>query len=205
MYTGQNELARQTTKSLVDWGNAAEFDLVRSTLTSGASGTAPKMDGIIRGISRSTNYTLQTSGTAFTATILRLLMKDNWDNSNGEVATDIFVGSFLSDKIDTFTNKSTTVVTGDSKSLVYATDIFETGLGKVRKHAHRYVQQTADANARILGVRPEKLKIAYLQKPFIQTDLARSGDYDKRAVVGKMTLEILNRNSNFFADGYDKD
>jgi len=86
-YHEQNELSRQTTKALADWGNAAEFDLVRSTLVSGASGTAPKMNGIIRGISKSTTYTLQTSGTTFSASILRGLMKDQWDNSNGDVAT----------------------------------------------------------------------------------------------------------------------
>ena len=205
-YHGQNELARQTTKGLIDWGNAVEFDLVRSTLTSGASGTAPKMDGIIRGISQSTNYTLQTSGTTFTATILRLLMKDNWDNSNGEVATDIFVGSFLSDTIDTFTNKSNVVITGGNETtIVHALDVYETGLGKVRKHTHRYVQTSDDANARILAVRPEKFAIAYLQRPFIQTDLSRLGDYDKRAVLGKLTLELKNKTSNWFADGYDKD
>ena len=204
-YHGENELARQTTKALIDWGNAAEFDLVRSTLTSGASGTAPTMDGIIRGISKSTNYTLQTSGTAFSASILRGLMKVNWDNSNGDVATDIFVGSFLSDAIDSFTNKSNVVVTGlNATAIINAVDVFETGLGKVNKHTHRYVQQSGDANARILGVRPEKLRIAYLQKPFIDTDLARSGDYDMRAVIGKLTLEIINQDSNFFADGYAK-
>ena len=43
-YHGENELARQTTKALAEWGNAVEFDLVRSTLTSGTSGTVPKMD-----------------------------------------------------------------------------------------------------------------------------------------------------------------
>jgi len=42
-HTGENELARQTTKALMDWGNAAEFDLVRSTWASGASGTTPTM------------------------------------------------------------------------------------------------------------------------------------------------------------------
>lgn len=205
-YHEKNELARQTTKALMDWGNAAEFDLVRSTLTSGASGTAPKMDGIIRGISKSTNYTLQTSGTAFDATVMRDLMKNNYDNSNGDVATDIFVGSFLSDAIDSFTNKSYNVVTGTNiRTIIKTVDVFETGLGKVRKHVHRYVSQSGDANARILGVRPEKLKIAYLQRPFIDTGLARSGDYDKRAVVGKLTLEILNQDSCFFADGFDKD
>jgi len=203
-YTGQNELARQTTKALMDWGNAAEYDLVRSTLTSGTSGTAPKMNGILRGISKSTSYTLETSGTTFSASILKGLMKNCWDNSNGEVATDIFVGSYLSDKIDDFTNKSYTVVTGtNERSIITAVDVYETGLGKVRKHTHRYVYVSGtDANARILGVRPEKLGIAYLQKPYVQTDLAKSGDYEPRAVVGKLTLEVKNKDSNFFADGY---
>jgi len=202
-YHGQNELSRQTTKALMDWGNAAEFDLVRSTYVSGNSGTAPKMNGIMRGISKSTTYTLQTSGVAFTASILRGLMKNNWDNSNGDVATDIFVGSYLSNAIDEFTNKSYTVIDGSNeKSIVHAVDVFETGLGKVRKHNHRYIQ-SSDATGRVLGVRPEKLKIAYLQKPFIDTGLARSGDYDKRAVVGKMTLEIRNQDSNQFSEGYN--
>ena len=34
-YHGRDELARQTEKALMDWGNASEFDLVRSTLVSG--------------------------------------------------------------------------------------------------------------------------------------------------------------------------
>ena len=204
-YHGENELARQTTKALAEWGNAVEFDLVRSTLTSGTSGTVPKMDGIVRGISKSTNYTLETSGTAFSASILRGLMKNSWDNSNGDVATDIFVGSYLSDKIDEFTNKANVVITGENvRTVINALDVFETGLGKVAKHTHRYVQQSDDANTRILGVRPEKLRIAYLQRPFIDTGLSRSGDYEARAVVGKLTLEILNKDSNFFADGYLK-
>lgn len=42
-YYGEDELARQTTKALAEWGNAAEFDIVNSTLTSGVSGTTPKM------------------------------------------------------------------------------------------------------------------------------------------------------------------
>lgn len=42
-YHGQNELTRQTEKALKDWGNGAEFDLVRSLIVSGVSGTIPKM------------------------------------------------------------------------------------------------------------------------------------------------------------------
>ena len=203
---GKNELLRQTEKALADWGNAAEFDLVRSTLVSGASGTVPKMSGIIEAISKSTNHTSFTSGTVFSASILKGLMKTNWDNSNGNVATDIFVGSYIADKMDDFTNKSNVVITGGNiRTIVNAVDVYETGFGKLRKHVHRYVQQSGDATARILALNPQYLEIGYLQKPFIDKGLARSGDYDFRAVVGELTLRVRNQDVHFYADGFKKD
>lgn len=204
-YQGGDELQRQTEKALMDWGNAFEFDLVRATLVSGVSGTTPKMSGIIEAISRANNTTVHTSGTAFSATILDGLMRDNWDNSNGDVATDLFMGSFLRSVMDTFAAKSNIVVNGSQTGLVRTVTTFETSHGTLRIHTHRYVQQSTDATGRILGIRPEKLKIAYLKKPYIDTGLARSGDYDARAVVGKATLEVRNRQSCFFASGFDKD
>lgn len=42
-YHGEDELIRQVNKALMEWANDAEFDLVRSTLVSGVSGTAPKL------------------------------------------------------------------------------------------------------------------------------------------------------------------
>lgn len=205
-YSGTNELERQTMKAMSDWGNAAEFDLVRSTLVSGVSGTVPKMSGIIQAISKSTNTTAHTSGTAFSASILNGLMVGNWDNSNGEVATDLFMGSFLRNVLDGFTQKSNVVVASlGLTELVNSVDAYRTSAGVLRIHTHRYVQQSSDATGRILGVRPEKLKIAYLNMPYIDTTLARSGPYDFRAVAGDLTLEVNNQDSNFFASGFDKD
>lgn len=205
-YHGDNELARQTKKALLEWHNAAEFDLVRSTLVSGASGTTPKMSGIIQAISKSTNYTSHNSGTAWSASILKGLMVANWDNSNGDVATELYMGSFLKDKTDDFTTKTNVVnYSTDQKTIVQTTTNFETGFGKVSIYPHRYVQQSGDATARVLGIRPEKLKVAYLEAPYIDTGLARSGPYDFRAVVGYLTLETRNQDSNFYADGFDKD
>lgn len=204
-YYGEDELARQTTKALADWGNAAEFDVVRSTLVSGASGTIPKMSGILEAISRSTNYSLHASGTAFAASILNGAMKDNTDNSNGDVATDLFVGSFLRNVIDGFSNKSNTLVTVDAKEILNTIDVYSTSFGRLNIHYHRYVQQSVDSTGNVLAVRPEKLKIAYLRRPFIDTTLQRAGDYDFRAVVGDLTLEVKNRNSNWYFAGFDKD
>jgi hypothetical protein len=133
-------------------------------------------------------------------------MKDNWDNSNGDVATDLFMGSVLRDKTDDFTQKSNIVVNNPSdgqRKIVRTVTSYETAFGTVMIHKHRYVQQSGDATGRVLAIRPEKLKVAFLDRPFIDTELARSGDYDFRAVVGKMTLEVHNQDSNFFADGFN--
>lgn len=202
-YHGEDELTRQEVKAMKEYANSVEFDLVRSTLVSGASGATPKMAGIIAHISKASNTTAHTSGTVWSASVLKGLMKGNWNNSNGDVATDLYMGSFLKDKTDDFTNKSNSLVSGEEKKVVTSVDIFETGLGKVRVHAHRFVQQSSDATGRVLAIRPEKHKVAYLEETYIDRDLARSGPYDFHAVTGSMTLETRNQDSNFFASGFN--
>jgi len=203
-HTGENELSRQTTKALIEWGTAAEFDLVRSSVASGASGTTPKMSGILEAISLAETYSAQTSGTAFAATILSAMMQDSYDDSNGDVATDIFLGSYLRNVMDTFTQKNqTTVYSDDVAKIRNATTTYSTSFGDLVVHNHRYLNQSGDATGRALMLRPDKLKIAYLERPFIDNGLARSGDYDKRAVVGKLTIEVRNQTGHVFQDGYN--
>lgn len=205
-FQGENELTRQRKKAMMEWANSAEFDLVRSTLVSGVSGTIPKMEGLIAHISKSTNTSAQTSGTVWSASILKGIMKDNMDNSNGDTATDVYMGSFLKDKTDDFTNKTNNIVTGTNvRQIINSVDVFETGLGKVAVHYHRYVQQSTDATARVLGLRPEKHEVAVLEATYEDTDLARSGPYDKRSITGSFTLATRNQDSNFFQSGFDKD
>lgn len=203
-YHGQNETERQTTKALTEWANSAEFDLVRSTLVSGVSGTVAKMAGIIAAISKSTNTTAHTSAVQFSASILDGLMADNWDNSNGDVATELYVGSKIRRDIDTFVQKSNVSVNyPDVTSIVRTVTTYATALGTLDVSTHRYIFQSSDATQRILGIRPEKLKVAFLERPTI-LDLAQSGAYSKKAVYGSMTLEVRNQDSNFFASGFLK-
>lgn len=202
-YHGQNEKERQTQKALKDFGNSLEFDLVRSTLVSGVSGTVAKMAGIIAAISKSTNYTTHTSTTALVASILDGLMKLNWENSNGDVATDLFMGSFLRNVIDQFAQKSNVVVNaGGISQIIKTVASYETAMGTVKFHKHRYIQQSSDAHGRILAIRPEKLAIAWFDMPYIDTTLARTGPFDFRAVAGSATLETRNQDSNWFAAGF---
>lgn len=201
-YQGSNMTEYQTTKALKNWGNAAEFDLVRSTLVSGLSGTVAKMNGVIAAISKSTNTTVHTSGTVFSASILDGIMADNWNNSNGDVATDVFVGGIMRRVMDNFVQKSNVVTGGSQSTIVRTVTSYETSMGTIMITKHRYVDIAGtDATCRVLGVRPEKLKIAYLDKPYIK-DLAEGGAYTKKAVYGSMTLEVRNQDSNFFISGF---
>ena len=204
-FSGTDEVTRQRTKGLKDFANALEFDLIRSTLVSGVSGTVAKMSGLIEAISKSTNTTAHTSGTVFSASILNGLMLGNWDNSNGDVATELLMGSFLRNVVDSFTQKSNVVVNAPGiAALVRTVSSYETSFGTLMLHTHRYVQQSSDATGRILAIRPEKLAIAWLDRPFIKP-LAESGMYTKEAVYGSCTLEVRNQDSNWFASGFDKD
>lgn len=204
-YTGINEVDRQTTKALKDFGNALEFDLIRSTLVSGISGTAAQMQGLEVNISKSTNTTAQTSGTVFSATILDAFMGNAWDNSNGDVPTDLYVGSVLRRVVDTFVQKTNQVVNNPSgpQVIVRTISTFETSMGTIQVHKHRYVQQSGDATGIVLALRPEKHKVAYLDMPFIK-QLAESGAYSFRTVYASLTVETHNQDSNFFATGYLK-
>ena len=202
-YHGRNELQRQLEKGIMEWANDAEFALTRSTLTSGASGTAPQMSGLIQATSKSSNHTNHTSGTIWSASILDGLMKDNIDNSNGDVATDIIMGSHMRKKTDEFVQKSNVVVNAPGITQIIRTvTTYETFAGTLRVHYHRYIQQTADTTSRVFAFRPEKAAVAFLERPRVDTTLSRAGDYTRRAVVGKFTAEIRNQDSFFYAGGF---
>jgi hypothetical protein len=203
-FHGESELERQTSKALKEFTNGVEFDLVRSTLVSGVSGTVAKMNGIINAISKSTNTTAHTSGTVFSATILEGLMQDNWTNSNGDVATDLYVGGAGKRITDNFIQKTNVVVnTPDIRGIIKTVTMYETALGTLAIHKHRFVDIAGtDATIRVLGINPSKLKVAFLENPTVLDNLTVGGAYYPRAVYASMTLEVRNQDSNFFASGF---
>lgn len=202
-YHGQNELDRQLAKGLMEFTNAVEYDLVRATQASGISGTVQSMSGIINAISKSTNTTAFTSGTIFSSSILDGLMQNCWTSSNGDVATDLFVGGIMKRVVDQFIQKTNVVVNSpDIRGIVKTVTTYETSFGTLTIHKHRYVQVAADATGRVLAIRPDKLKVALLEAPTVLTDLQTGGAYTPRAVYGSMTLETRNQDSNFFASGF---
>ena len=159
--------------------------------------------GIIEAVSLSTNHTSQTSGTAWAASILDALIMNSWISSNGEVPTELYMGAIMRKNTDQFTQKSNVVVNNPAgqAEIVKTVSTYTTAFSTMGVNTHRYVQQSADTTGRVLGLNTEKLKVAQLRAPYISTDLARLGDYDNYAVVGKFTLEVLNQNTQFYCDG----
>lgn len=206
-YHGQDELERQLGKKIKSFANDAEFNLLRATLVSGASGTAPRMSGILEHISTAQNYTAHNSGTTWSASILDGLVKANYEQSNGDLATDLYMGSFLRAVTDGFTQKSNIVVNnpGGLTSIIRTVSTYQTSFSTLNIHTHRYIQQAGDATGRVLGLRQEKLAIAFLEEPKVDTEIARTGPFTPRAIKSSLTLEVRNKNSNFYATGFDID
>jgi len=199
----EDRFTYEAQKAMIDWRNAAEFDLVRATLTSGASGTAPRMAGIIAGVS--TNNTAQTSGTVFSESIMNGLFQLAYENANGEegVASDIYVGAHIKRLISGFAGRSSAQQVIGSTEAVNTIDLYISDFGVHRVHLHRYVQQSADATARFLAVNPKKWSVAYLREPVLE-ELSKTGDSDKAQVIGELTLENKNEKHNIYASGFKK-
>lgn len=202
-FSGKDEYSRQVTKQMINWSNAAEFDLLRSSLVSGASGTTSRMNGVINTLT--TNTTAHTSGTVFSESVLIGLLKQTWDNSSGDTTTDLLVGSILKTKISGFTTGITKYIDRDAKAAGQVVQMYESDFGTVNVHLHRYVQLSTDATARIVGMNMEKFYIAYLTGGDAKlTKYAKNATSDDFVINGYLTLENRQQVSSFFASGFLK-
>jgi len=199
-----NTLAYYTAKTMQEWKNAVEFDLIRSSLVSGLSGVVQKMAGVIAFIS--TNVSAYNSGTVFSETILNGAFQENWSTSNGETATDIYVGGVMKRVISGFSGRSGSQFVAPLYANTVANTVtkYLSDFGEHNVHLHRLVSiGGTDATDRVLGMRSDKWRIAYLRTPRIE-ELAKTGDSEKRQLIGELTLECLNERTNFYLSGFKR-
>lgn len=206
-YGFEDRFAYEQEKALKSWRNRAEADILRSSLVSGASGTAAQMIGIINCIS--TNKTSHASGTVFNQSILDALLGLAWENGNGDAVSDVYVGSLMKRRISGFSGRSGTqfVLQAQEKQLVTTTAGYTSDFGDLKVHLHRYMQKdyanSTDATGRVLGIVASKFKIAYLNgmTPSVERFGRRGSTTDARA-SGMCTVESLNERTSFFSDGF---
>lgn len=193
----------QKKKALTQWKNRQEFALIRSSLSSGASGVASTMIGIEAVVT--SHYTARLSGTSLSETEFNAMVL--------EVATDVGTDSIpdmvlttlaLRQKLSTFTAGSTRYVDASDKKLVRKVMVYESDFGVHRIFGHKDVTSSAATpGPRVNLLREDTWKIAYLRKPKYKA-LPELGSYKAGMIEGDLTLEYLAERANASRSGYNQ-
>lgn len=188
----EDRIAYETEKALKDWANRAEFALVRATIITGNNSTARQMDGL------KNSLTIQTSqsGVSLSETQLNDSLQAVWDE--GSNVDLILAPMTLKRRISDFSAGGTKFYNQDDKRLVQPIEIYESDASSkpIKLVAHRFVRQSGDQGNDIVGIEMDHFKVAYLREPKVEA-LAKTGDSEKRRVVGELTLEVRSNEAGF--------
>lgn len=191
----EDRIAAETDKALKDWGNFAEFALLRSTLITGNNSTARQMEGLKECLTIDTSQ----SGVSLSETILNDRLAAVWEE--GANVDLILAPMVLKRRISGFNgNGGTKFYNQEDKRLVTPVEIYESDASSkpIKLVAHRYVQQSGDANNDIVGIEMEHFATAWLREPKVRP-LAKTGDAERRQVVGEFTLECRSDLAGFIS------
>lgn len=193
----EDRVAYETEKALKDWANFAEFALLRSTIITGNNSTARQMDGLKECLTIATAQ----SGVSLSETQLNDYLQTVWDN--GADVDLVLAPMKLKRRISGFGGGGTKFYNQEDKRLVLPVEIYESDAsGKpIKLVAHRYMRQAGDNNFDILGVEMDKFATAWLREPKVRS-LSKTGDAEKRQVIGEFTLECRNDQAGFIATAH---
>lgn len=193
----------QAGKGLRDWKNNLEFALLRAAIASGSSGAARQMAGIQNIVT--SHYTARNSGTSLSETEFNDMVFDvASDVGSDQVFDTVLTTLRLRQKISTFTAGNTKYVNASEKKLTRPVMVYESDFGVHRIFGHKDVTSAAATpGPRLLGLREDKWRVAYLRKP-TRIDLAKDGDRDNGMIVGEATLEYLAERANAQRSGYNQ-
>lgn len=194
----EDRTAYETEKALKDWGDFAEFALVRSTIITGTGSAARQM----RGLKSSLSLTTSQSGVSLSETILNSYLQNVW--TQGANVDLIAVPMTLKRRISGFTgNGATKFYDQSDKRLVTPIEVYESDASDkpIKLIAHRYVTVSGDTNQDIVGVETSHFATAWLREPKVRP-LAKTGDAEKRQVIGEFTLEARNQFAGFLGSAH---
>lgn len=191
----------QKGKALRRWKNRLEYALLRSSLSSGASGSSQTMIGIEAVVT--SHYTARLSGTSLSETEFNSMVYDVANDVGSEDVFDTVLTTLqLRQKISTFTAGSTRYVDASDKRLTRKVMVYESDFGVHKIFGHKDVYASgATPGPKVLGLNEKKWRIAYIRKP-VETKLAKDGDRENGMILGEVTLEYLAERSNALRSGY---
>lgn len=192
----KDRYAYEMDKAMKEWNNNAEFNLLRSTLATGTGSATRTMKGVLSAIS---TVATSQSGVSLSESQLNDYVQNAWNQ--GGRPTDVYVGARLKRRISGFTGNSTRNVMADDKKAVNVVDTYYSDFGVLTIKLHRYITQSGDTNYDLIGIQPDKFKVAYFREPE-HVSLAKTGSATKGMIEGEFTLEYLAENSSFKATAH---
>lgn len=187
----KDRYAYEMDKAMTEWNNDAEFNLLRSTLATGTGSATRTMTGLKASI---TTVATSQSGVSLSETMLNDYVQNAWNQ--GGRPTDIYVGARLKRRISGFTANTTRFTEAPTKTLVNVVDQYVSDFGVLRVKLHRYMTVSGDNNYDLIGIQPDKFRVAYFREPE-HVSLAKTGSATKGMIEGEFTLEYLAENSSF--------
>jgi len=130
----------------------------------------------------------RTDGTQapFTELMLQAALASVWQNS-GDEPDELLVNSEQKQVVSrTFTGNNTRYINADEEKLVASIDVYVYDFGSVEVKADRFMR-SRDA----LIINSDLWAVSWL-RPIALVDLAKTGDNEKKLMVGEYTLEARN-------------
>lgn len=180
----EDRIAYETEKALKDWANKAEINLINSTIITGNNSTARQMSGLKECLTLDTAQ----SGVSLSETILNDYLQDVWDE--GANVDLVLAPMTLKRRISGFNGEGgTKFFSQDDKRLVTPIEIYESDASDkpIKLVAHRYMNEGSNNND-IVAIEMDHFATAWLREPKVEA-LAKTGDSEKRQVIGEFTLE----------------
>jgi hypothetical protein len=196
----KSELAYQIAKAGKDIKKDMEYALVglNNARVAGNSSTARELASVQAYIK--TNYSMGTSGAnpagtgadartdgtqrAFTEAQLKDVCQQIW--VSGGNPTTIMMGAFNRTVFSGFTGGATKFDKTEDKRLIATVEVYESDFGTLKAVPNRFMRSRD-----VLVLDMDYWKIATL-RPFSTTDLAKTGDSEKKMLNTEYTLEACN-------------
>lgn len=150
---------------------------IKTNVAMGAGGANPAGDG--------TNARTDGTQAAITEAMLQGVLSSVWQNS-GDEPDQVLVNSSQKVNISKFSGNNTRYVNAEEEKLVNTIDVYVYDFGTVEIKPDRFMRQR-DA----LVINTDLWALAWL-RPINLVDLAKTGDNQKKMLVGEYTLSSRN-------------
>jgi hypothetical protein len=184
-------------KAMKEWGNDAEWALVRETRQAGNAATARRMDGILNKITTNVIAGNGTS-TVWNEDAMNDLSELAW--YKGGHPKDLFLGAKLKRVTSGFTETADNHFDADERKQINTVRVYEGDFEILSIHLHRFINDAADTSLSAALLDLPTWAVAYGEKPF-EEELAKTGNSTKGHVRGELTLEARAQDANAKATG----